>query len=327
MSGSTTMSGAEQTVPVIDLMPWLFGDAADRREVARRVDAALRAWGFMLVTGHGVSADARAAIRRHARRFFALPEEVKSRYAVTIGGRGWLPPGAEANGYAEGTPTPPDLKETFAVGADRPVGDPEFDPVWFLPNVWPGEIPELKPLVEGYLAEMRLLSDELLVACAVALGLAEDFFTRHTTSPSYTMNVNWYPPLSMIGEPEPGRFRIGPHTDFGTVTVLDREDGVGCLQVCTPDGEWVNAPYAAGAFTVNIGDLLARWTGGRWRSNRHRVLPPDPAAPDEELISLIYFYELNPDTIVESIPGGPAAYEPVRANDYLLDKLAAITVG
>jgi isopenicillin N synthase-like dioxygenase len=141
------------------------------------------------------------------------------------------------------------------------------------------------------------------------------------------MNINRYPPLSMLGEPEPGQFRIGPHTDFGTVTVLDRQDGAGCLQVCTPDGEWVNAPYVEGAFTINIGDLLARWTGGRWRSNRHRVLPPDPGAPDEELISLIYFYELNPDTIVEPVPGGPAAYEPVRANDYLLDKLNAITVG
>ncbi|MEV5410470.1 2-oxoglutarate and iron-dependent oxygenase domain-containing protein [Thermopolyspora sp. NPDC052614] len=321
------MTGPEQTVPVIDLMPWLFGDAADRASVARRVDAALREWGFMLITGHHVSADTRAEIRRHVRRFFALPEQVKRRYAVTIGGRGWLPPGAEANGYAEGTPTLPDLKETFAVGADRPIGDPEFDPVWFLPNVWPAEIPELKPLVEGYLAEMRLLSDELLVLCAAALGLAPDYFTRHTTTPSYTMNINWYPPLSMLGEPEPGQYRIGPHTDFGTVTVLDRQDGVGCLQVCTPDGEWVNAPYVEGAFTINIGDLLARWTGGRWRSNRHRVLPPDPGAPDEELISLIYFYELNPDTIVEPVPGGPVAYEPVRANDYLLDKLNAITVG
>jgi len=321
------MRGSEQTVPVIDLTPWWSGTAEQKASVARQVDEALSRWGFMLITGHGVSPESRARIREHTRRFFALPEEVKRRYEVTIGGRGWLPPGAEANGYAEGTPTPPDLKETFAVGADRPIGDPVFDPVWFLPNVWPGEIPELRPLLEDYLARMRRLSDELLVLCAAALGVEPDFFTRHTTAPSYTMNVNWYPPLSMIGEPEPGQYRIGPHTDFGTVTVLDREDGVGCLQVCTPDGEWVNAPYVEDAFTINIGDLLARWTGGRWLSNRHRVLPPDPDAPDEELISLIFFYELNPATVVEPIPGGPVAYEPVRAHDYLLDKLNAITVG
>jgi isopenicillin N synthase-like dioxygenase len=315
-----------QAVPVIDLMPWLFGSAEDRRSVARQVDGALRDVGFMLVTGHGVRPATRAGIRGLTRRFFALPEEVKRRYAVTIGGRGWLPPGAEANGYAEGTPTPPDLKETFAVGADRGTGDPEIDRVWFLENVWPTEIPGLEPLMSGYLAEMRLLADELLVVCATALDLEPDFFTRHTTTPSYTMNVNWYPPLSALGAPEPGQFRIGPHTDFGTVTILDRQDGVGCLQVCMPDGEWADAPYVEGAFTINIGDLLARWTGDRWRSTRHRVLPPDPSAPDEELSSLIYFYELNPGTVVESLPGGPRAYEPVRASDYLLDKLDAITM-
>jgi len=54
--------------------------------------------------------------------------------------------------------------------------------------------------------------------------------------------------------------------------------------------------------TVNIGDLLARWTGGRWRSTRHRVLPPQAEAPDEDLLSLIFFYEANHDAVVESLP-------------------------
>jgi isopenicillin N synthase-like dioxygenase len=143
------------------------------------------------------------------------------------------------------------------------------------------------------------------------------------------MNINWYPPLSTLGEPEPGQFRIGPHTDFGTVTILDRQHGVGGLQVYTPDGAWTNAPYVEDSFTINIGDLLARWTGDRWKSGRHRVLPPDPRAPDEELVSLIFFYECNSDARVESFgpPIGQVVYEPVRARDYLFEKLTAITVG
>jgi isopenicillin N synthase-like dioxygenase len=316
-------------VPIIDLAPWFEGDEADRREVAARVDAALCEIGFLVITGHGVPAALREEIRTSAKRFFALPDAVKKPYAVTVGERGWLPPGVEANAYAEGTESPPDLKETYAVGADQPIGDAGIDKEWFLPNVFPSEVPELKGLLTGYLDRMRALADELLIVCATALDLGPEFFIAHADHPSYTMNINWYPPLSQVGAPEPGQFRIGPHTDFGTVTILDRQDGVGGLQVWTPDGQWVNAPYVEDSFTINIGDLLARWTGDRWKSNRHRVLPPDPSAPDEELVSLIYFYECNPNARVESLgpPLGRVTYEPVRAHDYLLDKLNAITVG
>src|SRR5260370_40017652 len=113
----------QSSVPLIDLTPWLSGDEAARAGVAAEVDAALRSVGFFLISGHGVPGDLRARVRAEARAFFALPREIKQRYAVTGGGRGWLPPGVEANGYAEGTQTPPDLKEAFAVGADQPTGD------------------------------------------------------------------------------------------------------------------------------------------------------------------------------------------------------------
>ena len=117
-----------------------------------------------------VAEELRARVRAQARAFFALPPETKQRYAVTVGGRGWLPPGVEANGYAEGTQTPPDLKESFAVGADQPTGDPEVDGYWFQANVYPAEVPGLRPAVVGYLARMHALADELLVLCAAALG-------------------------------------------------------------------------------------------------------------------------------------------------------------
>jgi isopenicillin N synthase-like dioxygenase len=317
------------TVPVVDLAPWFGPDEAGRRQVAAEVDAALQDAGFLLVTGHGVPDAARESARAAARRFFDLPVEVKQRYVATIGQRGWIPPGAEANGYAEGTETPPDLKETFAVGADLPTGDPATDRAWFLRNVWPAELPELRPAVTDYLGRMRALADELLVICATGLDLPPDFFVRHADHPSYTLNINWYPSMTALGPAEPGQYRIGPHTDFGTVTILDRQVGLGGLQLYTVDGDWVDAPFRPGAFTINVGDLLARWTGDRWRSTRHRVLPPDPTAPDEELLSLIYFYEVNPGAIIESLPPpiGRRQHPPVRAADYLADKLSAITVG
>lgn len=346
---------ARSRIPSIDLGPWLSGDAEERERTARQVDEALRTAGFLLITGHGVDPALRTGIREAARAFFRLPEAAKRPYAVKVGGRGWLGPGAEANAYADtaadtssgsdlglgsnsdlgsnsGTgsdrvQSPPDLKESLSFAAEEPTGDAEVDAEWFLPNTWPLEAPELRPLVEAYLTRMRTLSDTVLELLARALGLPAEFFTRHTGHPTWGFNINWYPGRDVVGEPEPGQFRIGPHTDFGTVTLLDRQHGKGGLQIFTDEGGWEDAPYDPAAFTVNIGDLMARWTGDRWRSGRHRVLPPPADAPAEELMSLVYFYECDPRTHVESLPApvGRIAYEPVDSHTYLRAKLDAIS--
>ena len=328
------------TIPTVDL----------RHADAEAVDAALQKAGFLLVTGHGVDDALRADVRAAARRFFALPVEVKQRYAVRIGGRGWLAPGVEANGNAdafgtgagnadafgtgagnaEGGDNPPDLKESFAVGPDTPTGDPAVDDVWFPPNVWPDEVPELRPAVERYLAAMTAVSRELLELCAGALGLPPDTLTVLAAHPTWTFNINRYPPLTEVGEPAPGQFRIGPHTDFGTVTVLDREPGAGGLQVDVAGSGWADAPYDPAAFTVNIGDLLEHWTGRRWRSGRHRVLPPQPDAPHEELVSLVFFFELDHDAVVTPLAppvGQRDDLAPVVSAPFLRERLDAISVG
>lgn len=316
-------------ITTIDLSRWYAG-GAEADAVAAEVDEGLQQAGFILVTGHGVDPVLAADVRAAARAFFAQPHAVKSRYSVPVGGHGWIGPGAEANGYAEGTETPPDLKESFSLGADTPTGDPAVDRIWFAPNVWPEEVPGLHPLVTAYTAQMRRVADDLLALFAHALGLSHNPFERLADRPTWTMNINHYPPVSVVGEPEPGQFRIGPHTDFGTVTILDREPGAGGLQVYSESGGWADAPHRSDALTVNIGDLLEYWSGRRWPSGRHRVLPPQPDAPEEDLVSLIYFYEANHDAVVT--PLGPpigrvAGLEPVTSSDFIKERLDAITVG
>jgi isopenicillin N synthase-like dioxygenase len=316
------------SLTTVDLLPWREGDAADRHTVAQQLDDALQHAGFVLVTGHGVSADLAAATRKAARQFFDLPRAVKRLYAVGVDGRGWLPTGVEANAFSEGTATPPDLKESLTFGADRPTGDPATDRRWFQPNVWPAEVPEVEQTVRQYLAAVRECADLLMGVCADALGLGHTWFTPSLQHPTYTLNINRYPSTRVVGEPVPGQFRIGPHTDFGTLTLLDREPGAGGLQVYTADDRWVDAPFEPGSLTVNVGDLLARWTGDRWRSARHRVQPPQPDAPEEDLVSLVFFYECDTDALVESMPApiGHRRYTPVYAADYLDEKYQAIAV-
>jgi isopenicillin N synthase-like dioxygenase len=321
-------------VPIIDLAPWFEGTAEGKALVASQVDAALREIGFLLVVNHGVSTQLRDAVRSTSREFFELPVSVKERYRSQTGietwlPRGWTPMGAEANANSdEGVTAPPDLKESYNIACFEPTGDADLDREWFTDNVWPAEVPAYQAAVTAYVEKMHALVNEILRIAAVALQQDEEFFVAQATHPTWSFYTHWYPALNHTGTPEPGQLRIGSHTDFGTFTILDRQRGTGGLQVMGKDGEWADAPWVEGAFTINIGDLMMRWSGDRWLSNRHRVLAPSDAAPDEDLMSLVYFHEADPRAVVRSMPPpvGSADHPPVTSGDYLRAKLAAIAV-
>lgn len=305
-------------VPVVDLTPW--ADGTDPGSVAGAVDAALRDVGFFLLTGHGVPTSLIDEMRAAALAFFHLSEAEKSLVRTPqLGASGWAPMGLETNGYSFGVPTPPDMKQSYRIGAHLLPGREPLRGE----NRWPDRPAAFRPLAEAYTAAVDRINMDVLRVCAEALGLHREHFARHAARNDNTLNINWYPALEHVGTPLDGQYRVGPHTDFGTVTVLHRQAGLGGLQVRLPDGTWVDAPDVPGAFTINAGDMLALWSGGRWRSAVHRVLPPPSAAPAEELLSLVYFCEPDPDTLVEPLGGG----EAVVAGDYLRAKIEAITTG
>ncbi|REK89481.1 isopenicillin N synthase family oxygenase [Streptomyces inhibens] len=314
---------ASTRIPVIDLSHWYPNDSASRNHLAANVDQALKSTGFLLVTGHGITPGLAGQVRAAAYDFFHLPPAVKERYAQDTGRRGWIGRERVATARSEGSHTPPDLLEVWSCGAGSTTHPGRTQR---LPSRWPDEVPSLHALVTEYTEQMRRLADTVLEVMATALDRPTDFFTRHTACPQWDFTINWYPAASETGPAAPGQFRIGPHTDFGLITLLDRQRGQGGLQVHDDEDGWHDAPYEPGAVTLNIGDLMARWSGDRWRSGRHRVLPPPPDAPGEELTSLVYFHSCAPDTRITSLsaPIGRRSYSPVRAGDYLHDKMQAI---
>jgi isopenicillin N synthase-like dioxygenase len=119
-----------------------------------------------------------------------------------------------------------------------------------------------------------------------------------------------------VHQPEPGQPGCGSHTDYGLVTLLAVDD-VGGLEVRHRSGEWVPITTQPHQLVVNIGDMMAHWSTGRWVSTLHRVRTPT----DRDRYSIPLF--VNPDfhTVIEQIPwhgatSAPAA--PVTAGDYLL---------
>jgi isopenicillin N synthase-like dioxygenase len=287
-------------IPLIDLA----------RPDTGAIDHALRTSGFLLVTGHGIEPQRTDDLRAAALDFFH--GDGKEPYRIPApGDAGWLATGAEANAYTLGIDTPPDLKESFV-----------------LPKTSWIDHPTLGAPARAWATEAARVADQLHLLLARTLD-DDDVIAAATDDADHTLSMTWYPPRAEVGEPEPDQWRIGPHTDFGTITLLDRQPGEGGLQVQRADGTWIDAPYEPGALTVNIGDLMARWTGDRWRSTMHRVLPPPAGKPAEELLSIILFVEANLDALIETFPppiGGGTTYEPVTCGDYLRGRLEAITV-
>jgi isopenicillin N synthase-like dioxygenase len=314
-------------IPLLDIALWRAGTTDQRERLAERMDEALRRSGFLMIENHGVEPGLRMRIREQARVFFTLPAERKGRYKTPVGGRGWIPQGGEANAFY-GKPHDParaDMKESLTMGRDFRTGDEQTDKAWFAPNVWPEECPDLGRLCDEFAAQARELYYDLLRMCAWALALPDDWFVAKVQRAPHTFNINRYPPLTVTGVPKDRQFRVAPHTDWGILTILDRQPGYGGLQIQRLDGNWADAPYVENSFTVNVADLLSRWTGERWRSTRHRVLPPSDEAPDEDLISLIVFLEADVDTVIRPV-AGDREFEPVVAGDWLRAREAAATV-
>jgi isopenicillin N synthase-like dioxygenase len=305
-------------VPVVPLDRWL--DGTDRDGVARLVDAALCDVGFFLITGHGIADELVSATRQAFAGFFGMPREQKEAVRMpTLGMAGWAPMGMEANAYSFGATTPPDMKESYRLGAHLLPGRVPLRG----DNVWPAEPAGFREVVERYVAAVDALHLELLRVCAAAIGLDDvEFFADRGRRNDNTLNVNWYAPVAHLGPPQPGQFRIGPHTDFGSITVLHREPGAAALQVQLADGRWVEAPVIDGSFTINAGDLLQHWSGNRWRSAVHRIEAPSPGASDTGMMSLVYFCEPDPDTMVVPLAGDG---EPVLAGEHLRRKITAIS--
>jgi isopenicillin N synthase-like dioxygenase len=284
-----------EALPVIDVGPLVRGAPGDpaRAQVARQIDAACRAFGFFYVTGHAVSEDLQDRLERLARALFALPEDQKAEIAMSHGGRawrGWFPlEGELTSGRA-------DRKEGVYFGAELPPHDPRVARGTPLhgPNLFPVQLPELRGVLLAYLAAMTSLGHALVRGIGLGLGLAEDWFERHLTAdPLVLFRIFRYPPE--IGIPDPN-WGVAEHTDYGLLTIL-RQDHAGGLQVHAPAG-WIDAPPLPGAFVCNLGDMLERMTGGRYRSTPHRVRNPTGA----DRLSFPFFFDPAWDAEVLPVP-------------------------
>lgn len=102
------------------------------------------------------------------------------------------------------------------------------------------------------------------------LGQPASMVDAFAKRPIVPMKMIRYPPHSQARE---GQFGIGAHTDFGGVTILFQQPGKNGLEVWHDDlQEWIDVPALEDVYVVNCGDMVQRWSGGAYKSARHRVI-------------------------------------------------------
>ncbi len=306
---------------VFDLAGFEAATGRDRAEAATRLDRICRETGFVVLRGHGVPEATIAAVWDAAGRFFAQPPEAKQQVSAPYPGYpyGYLGPDREALARSRGEQTPPDLKESFNGGpliVPAGITDPEAHAFCYQPTLWP-DLPGFRPAWEAYYRAMEALAGRIMSAFAEALGLPAGYFAPFIADPISALRALSYP--ASHGVPLDRQQRAGAHTDYGSLTILLPQAGSQGLQICRADGSWVDVPAESGAFVINIGDLMARWTADRWVSTLHRVvaLPDQPARR-----SLAFFHQPAWDALIVPLDGS-TAHPPVRSGPYLMQKFRA----
>ncbi|WP_208349624.1 isopenicillin N synthase family dioxygenase [Pseudaestuariivita rosea] len=298
---------------MIPLLDWQDFET-NRDAFVSAIGAACRGPGFFLLKNPPVPADLRAEVFRQADTFFALPAQEKTKLDIrkTPHYRGWAAQGVES---LDDSTAQVDLKESFNIGYDLAAHDPRVlagEPFRGV-NVWP-DLPGFRQTMLTYFDAALDLGRQIHRAFAADLGLAEDSFAKAFDEPLAAMRLLHYPP----GTGADNEIGAGAHTDYGAITLL-MTDGEPGLQVKPRGGDWQDVPHVDGAYIVNIGDCLMRWTNDIYMSTPHRVLPPK-----RQRRSVAFFVEANPDTIIQALPGtGAAKYPPIRAADYLQSRLDA----
>jgi isopenicillin N synthase-like dioxygenase len=324
-----------QIFPIFDLAAFEAGDTAEKQRLGKIVDGICRETGFLAIRNHGVQRAVIEGVWAKAHAFFDLPAEEKQKARAPYKGYpyGYLGPELEALAKSRDIDSPPDLKESFNGGPlVRPasVTDPEALAFCYAATIWPQQPDGFIDAWKVYYAALEDLAARVMQLFAVALALPETYFDSFIDAPISALRALNYPEQHV--PPKAGQLRAGAHTDYGSLTILLPQAGSKGLEIITPDGNWTPVPPVDGAFVINIGDLMARWTNDRWVSTLHRVVNPSP--DDGGMArrqSLAFFHQPNWDaeiTVLDACltPGETAKYPPVLSGPYLMSKFKSTTV-
>ncbi|KAL2367155.1 hypothetical protein RJ035_005354 [Blastomyces gilchristii] len=255
-------------LPIVDLSPLKSSHelgAEQQKDLASQLYNVFATTGFAYLVNHPLSFD-HQVLFDISRDFFALPTEEKMKYFP-------MQPDLASDNLKEGFEIGPQ-KSIPQTPASNSISNATHLPKINLsePNVWPA--PAVFPSrakLELLHNELQALASTLLSLLAISLGKEADFFSSYLTDSLSTLRLLHYPPTSSTST----QFQGGGD---GILTLL-HQDATGGLEVQNADGKWVAAPYVPKSIVVNIVDLMAKVSCGRFVATMHRVRAPPATAP------------------------------------------------
>ena len=203
-----------------------------------------------------------------ARSFFDLPFAEKRALAIERS--------AHFRGYSE-MRNERDWREQIHFGREEVAGERLRGP-----NLWPADL-AWKAGVLGLMGELESVGRAVLGRLGAFMPDDEQAYLL----------------LKMIHYPASvARAGVAAHVDFSWITLL-AQDETGGLEICTPAGEWLSAPFVPGTLLVNLGEILQFATGGYFQATPHRVTTGALSR-----VSLPFFLNPSLDRVVAPGPGG-----------------------
>ena len=255
--------------------------------------------------------------KRRATRLNCSPTPAKLALKVNEHNIGYLPISDATSPQAAVQGRKPSQNEAYFLRRERTPDDPAViaNKRFHGLNQWPADLPGFRETTLEYMRTLEALCRRLVPLYALALELPADFFDRCFAEPHMILRMSRYPVVDREDETVAS---LVPHTDSGFMTLLPPNKVPG-LSIQLPNGRWIDAPGVNGAYVVNGGDILHRWTNERFLSTPHRVRN----VSGEVRYAIPFFCDPHHDTMIECLPtcrsaDNPAKYPPIRFGDYAL---------
>lgn len=304
-------------IPIIDVSGAIAGDRAALQSCATQLRHAYEDVGFWFLKGHRVPQKLVDSVFEQVARFHAQPLEDKIKLKINEHNIGYLAMKAATTRHSDvSTNNKPNLNEAYFVKRDLPPTHPDViaNKRFRGPNQWPDKLPGFRETIVAYCDAMEDLALSILPVYALALDLPADHFAPSFRDPQYTLRMSHYPYTPQLDENEYG---LAPHADTSFMTLLAQNKIPG-LSLRTASGRWIEAPAIDGAFLVNSGQMLNRWSNARFRATPHRVI--NRSGGDRYAIP--FFFDCNIDHEMVCLPSctdaeHPPKFEPTTYMKYM----------
>jgi len=276
-------------------LPLATIDVAEARKdpdtAAKKLGVAMSDVGFMyLVNIPGFKPD---DLYEASEWFFQLPLETKMKLAKRV----FKPENKNTfRGYFPLIPGGHSYKEVFEIGQffevdpHAPAAErkertrPLMRHLLNEANVWPktddqSQDEKFESCLRYHYKVYREQAMFLMSLIARSLGFPDDHFeTMFEPNPLSTFRIIHYPSrVNFTDVPDEARdgktlITTGEHADTSMLTLLATFKNPGLQIDVNHDGNWIDVPAVNDAMVVNIGALLSRMTGHRYKATYHRVI-------------------------------------------------------